>query len=261
MSDDSDLLRKLAALTAERKFDGGAMDLGPSGGDTALAEVLQVIDNTMLPRHLVFSVGPTSVTLSVSGRRLRALIAVQGDVSAQPDLHSKLLTVAEPASLMAVGDVLRELTAKHGTLYVTRLAAQSVDGASDTGVSVSQLVGAWDVDLTSKPPTHIEQFCLALGADLLAMAVIKDGNVNAGLGNEVLLAQVKQVWSDHAADFCPGSAMVGAELPNNLIILRQGLITGDADLLFVKLQDISVLSAVSSGKIASVTAAWTQALS
>ncbi|MEP4196877.1 MAG: hypothetical protein ABJL99_14715 [Aliishimia sp.] len=256
MSMDPDLRRKLAALTAERSYSDGAMDLGPSGGDVAFAAALQAIDNTMLPRDLIFSVGATGVTLRVSGRRLRALLRVEGDLATPAGVLDQLLTTAQPDTLAAVGDVMRKLTALPGTLTLTRVSAPALGGASDAGVTVSALSDVWAIDLDAKPPTDIERFCLALGTNLRAMAVIKDGAVVTGLGDDSLLSELKSLWAGEVSEFDPTFAAFKPLESKNMIVSRQGLLPGGELACYVKLHKISILAAISVQSMAEIATAW-----
>lgn len=256
MSLDPDIRRKLAALTAQRSFSDGAMDLGASGDAVSFAAAVQAIDNTMLPRNLVFSVGPASVTLSVSGRRLRALVDVTGGIPVPEGLLGKLLTATQADDVRAVGAVMQRLVSMEGNLRLARVAASSSGGAADAGVAVSVLCKSWGVDLDAKPPSDIERFCLALGKDLRAMGVIKDGEMNTGLGKENLVAELKQLWAGNVAEFDPTLSAFGISERKNVTVTLEGLLSGGETLCFVKLDKVMIFAAVSPASLGRISAAW-----
>ncbi len=257
MSPDPDMQRILDALTAERVFVDGAMDLGEAGSDVALAAAIKLIDTIVLPRVLEFRVGDTALSLDIGGRRLRSLVSTEGQLPDLSAAQGHLLSSERSELVAALGAGMRSLILREGRLHVSRHPSQGSDGgAVDGGLSVNALAEAWEIDLDARPPTPIEQFCLTLGQDLKAMLVIKAGAEQTGLGDAALQGTLRALLAGQVAEFDPSFAVFTTADSRHMIFCQQGLLPGGLGLCFVKINEISILSAISVTGIAQIAPIW-----
>lgn len=257
MNIDAEMQRVLDALTTERVFVDGAMDLGEAGSELALVEAVKLIDTIVLPRVLEFRVGDTSLSLEVGGRRLRCLVSHEGQLPDLRAVRGHLLSGEQPERIAALGAGLRSLILREGRLLVSRHTPQTgSDGVVDGGLPVSALAEAWEIDLDARPPTPVEQFCLALGQNLKAMLVIKAGAITTGLGDESLQSALKTLWGGQVAGFDPSFAVFAAPVNQDMIFCHCGLLPDDLVLGFVKINEISILAAISVADPGQIAAIW-----
>ena len=250
------LQRKLATLTRDASFDGGAMQLGPSGDPSAMTAILNAIDDTMLPRHMVFAVGASSVTLSVAGKRLRTVVAATDDLQPASGLVGQLLATEDEEALSQLGAMLTKLTSAEGTLTLTRNTEPSATGQADAGVGVSTLISLWNVDPDAVPPTEFERFAQKLGEMILAGAETDGQSLlnpigDAGFVNALETAnkdQFAKIRQDH-------DAIVKTKNEARLLVVP-GLLPDDALLCSIIDNELNMLIAVSANGAPQIAGAW-----
>lgn len=256
MSDD--LKRKLAALTADNVFEKGSLNLGPTEDPAIMAALLGALDNTMMPRHLRFGVGETSVTLHVSGRRLRAMVDIQGIPDVVPDLTGKALSIDEKDDLTRLGDVLVRLVETPGTLTVIGEPASEGTG-SEAGVSVSALAELWEVSLDAQLMSVSERFAYQLQDVILAGGEIDESTVINVAGDPEFVDALQTIDLDDIATFREKYAAIGGERGDHDLVTLPGKLPGDALLSFVSLNETNMLVATAPNSLPQVSRAWASA--
>lgn len=252
----SDLERKLAALAGEGSFEAGAMQLGPSGDPSAMAAILNAIDDTMLPRHMEFGVGASSVTLSVAGKRLRTVVAASDDLKAPSALISKLLASDDVDALTKLGELLSALTSGEGTLTLTRKVGPAAAGQADAGVGVNTLVSLWDVDLDATPPTRFEQFTQLLGDKVLCGAEIDDKKLLNPVGDAGFVKALETTVKDRFATIRQEHATMFSVDDLDQMVAIPGLLPDEAVLCAVKFNDTNMILALAEGSTPEIATAW-----
>lgn len=256
MSDD--LKAKLAALTEAGEFEKGAMHLGQSGGPAAMLAVLHVIDTTILPRVLQFSVEDSYVSLAVSGRRLRRCEAASKDLKAPKTLLAQSLSNDTPKPVEKVGKLLKLLTSKIGNLTVHSTAEASASGAAESGVSFSGLIEYWEVDPEAKPLTRLERFMELIQSDLIA-SIDEAGTSTHGDAASVKALKAAMPDIVDMSETKLGSLGKPTQSPKFLIL--EGYFPADALVVHVHIEDSKAFVAVPKSAFAKVAAAWNQSLS
>lgn len=253
---NEDLERKLAALAGDGAFDGGAMQLGPSGGASAMAAVVNAIDTTMLPRHVVFTVGASSVTLNVAGKRLRNLVEATDDLKAPKTLVDRLLATDDTEALTQLGEVLGRLTALEGQLALIRKQGASASGQSDAGVSVGTLISLWDVDPDAKPPSKSEQFAHILGELILSTAQIDGKSVTNTTGDPEVVNALETMTKKVIGQFGQQHASIQKASGGDTLVTMDGLLPGGALLSSINANESNAVVASKAGSLPQVAAAW-----
>lgn len=216
MSTDDPLARKIATLVAQDHFEGKALHLGPAGTPEALTHILQAIDDTMLLRNAVFSVGQSAVTLRISGKRLLRVVAATEDLTPPDGLVDAPLTRDASDVLGALHTLLKTLTSKDGMLTLERQPAKPDAKQSGPGVGIKTLVGAWDsessqpVQQTGPFETFVSQ-CAPLASSMIVMQKGEVIDVNGADEELTLLSEIYgNTWADyyqkHDAQFSTGDS-------------------------------------------------------
>jgi len=254
-----DLERKLAALAGEGSFEAGAMQLGPSGDPSAMAAILNAIDDTMLPRHMVFAVGASSVTLSVAGKRLRTVVHASDDLKAPPALVGQLLATDDVDALSQLGNILSALTSGEGTLTLARQVAPAAAGQADAGVAVKTLISLWDVDPDATPPTKYEIFVQNLGSSILSGAEIVGKKLINPVGDAGFISAMETANKGGFAKLRQDHATLLKADSSDQIIVVPGLLPDGAVLCEVKFSVTNMLMAISAEAMPDIAAAWARA--
>jgi hypothetical protein len=183
VNDDRRLRDKLARLAA-------ADDGRPEAAGDPLRAILLEIDETVLPRTLVFRAPDgAALVLEVANRRLQAVVSLPHDVA--PDTDGDRVAGPLPpddaGALAAVAAALRGFARLHGGFTV---AAEPLDrglDASGLGRSATALAEALGLDLYDAPepvpmPDPARGFEAGLARLALATAAVADGTASAATG-------------------------------------------------------------------------------
>lgn len=251
-----DLQRKLATLTRDASFDGGAMQLGPSGDPSAMTAILHAIDDTMLPRHMVFAVGASSVTLSVAGKRLRAVVEATKDLKPASGLVGKMLATEDEKALSQLGDMLSQLTSAEGTLTLTRNVEPSATGQADAGVGVTTLISLWSVDPDAVPPTEFERFAQKLGEMILAGGEVDGESLLNPIGDARFVNALETANKDQFAKIRQDHNAIFRTNDKTRLLVVPGLLPDDALLCSFVVNELNMLVAVSANGAPQIAGAW-----
>lgn len=251
-----DLQRKLATLTGDASFDAGAMQLGPSGDPSAMTAILNAIDDTMLPRHMVFAVGASSVTLSVAGKRLRSVVAATSDLKPAAGLVGQLLATEDEKALSQLEAMLSKLTNAEGTLTLIRKVEPSGAGQADAGVGVKTLMSLWNVDPDAVPPTEFERFAQKLGGLILGGAETDGLSLLNPIGDVKFVNSLETANKDQFAKIRQDHDVIVKIKEKARLLVVPGLLPDEALLCSVIVNDINMLLAVSANSAPEIADAW-----
>jgi hypothetical protein len=258
MSEKRQLAKKLAALTEDALFEGGAMRLGPGGDREALALILEAIDNTVLPRKLTFTVDGASVTLAVGGRRLSSVLATNGPVKADAKLVGTLLSNSETKALTKVHALLESVVTRNGAVMLTREEAEGRGGQSDTGVGVATLAEAWDIDPYAAALPRAERLIRSLGDDLVAHGRVEDSALKDEQGAPKI---IKALTAILPSDILPKVAELDdlhKAAGNDRCVTLEGLLPEDMLVSFVNVDGDTILLATVSDAWPQISVAWSK---
>lgn len=257
MSDDDLFARKIATLSATDTFDGRAVHLGPSGDDDAVVLVLHAIDDTMLLRDAVFSVGDSFVTLRISGKRLLGVVAVSDDLTLGSPLIDHALTAASQDEIAQVGALLRALTRAAGVLKLERQVVDPSAKPSHLGVSSDGLAEVWQMEPTqdaSDPLTRFAARCALLSE---AMILSHDGQTLESTGSATALKTLRSSLEHDGLDRVP-HAPGGTETDPRLQVLDATAPKGKA-LAMARVGNRHCAALISTDAVATLCAAWATA--
>lgn len=139
-NDRDDIAKILKRLTTQRSLSVDGLSLGPANAPGAFDEVLTVIEDTILMRDVVVAVASEFLTLRVSGRRIKLIVAATPTVGIPAEL---ILTPLDEHQKVAVGvlrDSLDALLTFEGTLSVRREPVPENEAPNAAGISVASLV-------------------------------------------------------------------------------------------------------------------------
>ena len=185
MNDDRRLRDKLARLAAG---DEGR----PDAIDDPLRAILLAIDETILPRTLVFRAADgAELVLEVANRRLQAVVDLPEDVAPATEGHGLVgpLPPDDAAALAAVAAALRDFARVHGGCTATAEPLERGTDASGLGRSAEALAAAAGLDLYDAPapvpmPDPARGFEAGLARLALATAAIADQTASAATGHD-----------------------------------------------------------------------------
>lgn len=222
MSDQSAIAIKLAALAAKDcPFTDGQRvinhDLPP------LPAILREIDDTVLERTLVFSIGAATVHAVAAGRRLRGIVQISGDAPGKDRVVGVVLSQEDGETLGAVGAILTHLCASAPTITVRSDAVRPLGSSAEAGVSTTVLANAWGVDLDAKPLPPLSRFLTANAAHIIASFYVADGQSPQTTGDAIAL---QAIWDVQVIPFRKRHKSVVGKLEGPMLICLEGALDG-----------------------------------
>ena len=200
MSERSTLADKLARLTRDETIVNGALVLGPADASDSLSRVLGAIDDTMLPRDVTVSVDGASLTLHVSARRIRAIVAASDDLAVAPALLGAPVSQQDAATIDTLRRAFTTLLSRHGTVHLERTPLDAPDADVAAGIRVDALAPD-DALLVSDSGGDIEQFARAVQQVAKAQIMLTDGNVDSATGDAVAIDSLQATLAGDWAQF------------------------------------------------------------
>ncbi|MEM9585211.1 MAG: hypothetical protein AAGA08_19045 [Pseudomonadota bacterium] len=249
--------KKLEDLAGRYETEDGALVLSASNTPGAMTEILHAIDNTMLPRLLEFSVGQAAVSLVAGGRRLRAIVAVSDDLTANDVTLDTLLSRDDEQLPNQIGALLTELNSKPGKLTLIRSVDARAAKFSDGGLDSPTLAGLWNVALT--PPSQLGVMLAGLGAAALAHVEFDGAQIAAQdgendicdhLASETLRTEIAQMLQDIDQKRDSGQATQMLVLP--------GKLPDDALLCVIRTDQTDAFIAAAGGSVPALATLWHQ---
>ncbi|MDJ1006665.1 MAG: hypothetical protein QNJ13_02480 [Paracoccaceae bacterium] len=150
MKDARRLKNRIRKLNAPARQSEQGREIASGADASPLAAVLLEVDETMLPRRLVFSRGDARLSLSAGNRRLIGIEHAEGSAEAPAKpLMGVSLTRPDVALLGRLRDALTTALAGSEPIFVRTEPA--ADGQVDfaAGTTAQALASAWGVDLSA----------------------------------------------------------------------------------------------------------------
>ncbi|MEM9427098.1 MAG: hypothetical protein AAGA06_10395 [Pseudomonadota bacterium] len=255
MSEFARLEEKLAKLRQRERAAGEGRKLRGIGADALLAAIVTEIDETILPRRLVFETPAGAVHLAVANRRLQALLPPAPEAFPAALAGHALPDVEDPA-VAALGDALKSVLEQVEGLPVSATRLTEAFG-SDIGVPAEQLPRVWTVaeSMALRPDETLTQFLSGLD-DAVAWLRIDGEEIAAHGGPEAAV----EALTAQAAVFLDGYFSkfdVAFRQPSyscgTLISPGDG---GATALLFVEIAALSAIISAPSASILSIATTW-----
>ncbi|SHG67310.1 hypothetical protein [Marivita hallyeonensis] len=260
MTDKDTLARKLNALTSQDTFDGKALHLGRSGEPDSLARLLQGIDDTMLERDAVFSVGDISATLRISGKRVHKLVAASDDLNAPTEVLNVPLRSEEPETITRLGEVLKALVEKDGILKIERRLVQGAPEKTGSGVGIQVLSDHWNADPAPRVAAPMDHFLEHVAPHATTLIALTDGEIETVTGDDTAIVQLQEVLGPDWQSFEDEHARFLASDQNiNMRILDRFGPNGQS-LLFSVIDNRQCIALVGTDAVPQIVAAWASSL-
>lgn len=265
MSDFARLQQTLAKLRQRERSPGEGRFLRGEDAEGLLASFVREIDETILPRRLIFTAdnGPV-FQLAVANRRLQALLSPAPEVAdaALADIADQPLAEAEDAPVTTLKDALiagfRE--SKAVSIQSRRLGVAAF--GSDVGVPAVSLMRAWDIAEPVieelNPAELLEKFLKWLGDRSNAWLRIEGEEVTDQAGDPARL----EALGEQAALFLDSYFSKFDDLyPGNAVgpfvtALASGDAKGAEAVLFIEIAELSAFVVVKQTALAEAVAQW-----
>jgi hypothetical protein len=261
MNDYKKNARKIGELAAEDDFQGRALILGQSASPEAMASILHAIDNTILLRNAVFSVGDRSVTLRVSGKRLLNIVTVSGDLDLSPDLAKQLLSATSVDTLKQIAIILRRLTSGVGKLRLERIPVEVTIKPTHSGVGTDALSDIWNVDLDVEQLDPIARFFATCREAAISSLTVGRDQSEQTHGTPDTVADLKQIIDQDWPDFERAHREISSSKDKFYLRIFDTLAPADQALMVVITPEVQHFSVVPTNEMPKVLAAWALACS
>lgn len=263
MSDFARLEDKLAKLRQRERTSGEGRKLRGDTAERLLAALVTEIDETILPRRLIFAVsdGPT-LQIAVANRRLQALLSpvpklVGGEAG---KLADQPLADADDPNLTALRKVVLATFASAAPVSIQSERLTSPTFGSDIGVPSTQLARAWNVTETEQvartPAEIVAEFLQKSGDSVLAWLRIEGEAVTDQGGDAGLL----QSLGDQAAVFLDGYfsklETLFADEGASLATLIAPIGGAGPAVLFIEMAELSMFIAAQPDRAAALATRW-----
>ncbi|MEM7752154.1 MAG: hypothetical protein AAF230_02005 [Pseudomonadota bacterium] len=256
MSEFARLEEKLAKLRQRERAVGEGRKLRGVGGDALLASIVTEIDETILPRRLVFETPGGAVHLAVANRRLQALLA-PAPASLPQELVGHALPDVEDPAVGELGEALKSLLDQAEAVPVSAKRLTEAFG-SDIGVPAEQLPRVWTVAETTalSPDDILSQFLAGLDTGSTAWLRIEGEEVTAQGGPEAMLTAL----TENAAVFLDGYFSkfdVAFREPSYTCgtLVSPG-VSGATAMFFVEIASLSAIVSAPSARILGIATTW-----
>jgi hypothetical protein len=236
-----------AYVTAAVPFGTVQRDLLVTGQDGQWAALLHEIDQTILPRRLVFDGGGgASLTLDVADRHVLGVVAVSGLPHDPPGFSLVGQVLAEPteAEVAQLRRLLIAFVTDHLSLGVRSTRGIAASGVDIRGVSVNRLrqIGVH----TAVAEGLLERFMTRLAARPTAFLRTGAGGVAQSFGAIDHLQELAQNLTDAVGDSA-------ADAADQMIILSTD---DDTALLFARAEGAELLVGFDPAETLVVAAIW-----
>ena len=256
MNELTALTQKLTALAAEDEvYVAGARVVSPDSGEVAFAALLREIDNIVLERTLVFTIGDTEISTIVAGRRLRGILDAPADIKGAAKVVGQVLTREEKATLKAAGQFLRALCDGSSRVTVRSKPAQAFGSSADAGILVNDLADIWNVDLDARPAPPLVRFMTANAASLSAYLYLESGRTSAEAAGNT--APLQAMWDDQVTAFRKRQKELSGKVGSgpHLTCLVDAIGPGTAVAIAMAGDEVC-LCTFAPGQIGALTASW-----
>lgn len=215
MKDVRRLADRIAQLAASDRAPPGGRRLAPGPDGAPLAPILREIDETVLPKSLVFRRGDAMLTLSAANRRMISLDAAEGP-GAKPAqaILGRALTQPDVALLGKLRDALTSGLPGKAPIMVVATAPDKNSADFAAGTTAAALASAWGVDLAPAPSpetdplSELDAFMATAPSLARAWMRLASGIMTEAGGDKALVALLKD-FADSAdmadLDMAPGA--------------------------------------------------------
>lgn len=262
MSDFARLENVLVKLRQREKTPGEVRKLRGADGDALLASMVAEIDETILPRRLIFATASgLEFHVAVANRRLQALLSPAPELPGAKDIADVAFLDAQDANLALLGGLLRGAfeQAQSVTIDARRLPAGAYD--ADVGAPSAGLTKAWGVQVAEvrvKEPAEILDTFLAhiTEDDAEAWLRIEGENVTDQAGDADRLAEL----GEHAAIFLDSyfgkfeSLFSEENLATATVVLPKN--NAPTSILFAEIGGLSAFVAAKTPRVAALATFW-----
>ncbi|MEO9823209.1 MAG: hypothetical protein ABJF50_02195 [Paracoccaceae bacterium] len=262
MSDFTRLENVLAKLRQREKAGGEVRTLRGVGSDALLASLVAEIDETILPRRLIFTTkNGTELHMAVANRRLQSLLSPVPDLPGAKDLADVAFADGQDPNLALLGGMLRGIFEQAETVRIDarRLPAGAYD--PDVGAPSGGLSKAWGVQVVEvrvKEPSEIIDFFLnqISDDDAEAWLRIEGENVTDQAGSAERLTEL----GEQAAVFLDGyfskfDALFSADEAATATVVAPEA-AGQTAVLFVEIGGLSAFVAAKTARVAALASSW-----
>ncbi|MFP7675473.1 hypothetical protein ACG74X_19155 [Marivita sp. S0852] len=260
MDEKDPLARKLAALTSDDTFDGKALHLGRAGASDSMTLLLQAIDDTMLERDALFSVGNSSATLRISGKRVQMLVAATDDLTAPAELIGAPIDAEKPQAMAQLGSVLNTLLSREGTLTVERQRVSGAGTGLGSGVSIRTLKANWSSEQVQDDKDPMTEFLDRVTPLAITMIALKEWEIDSVTGDPEAIGNLEAILDSgwKAFDHAHGP-FLSEDQSAHMRLLDQWGADGQSTLVAV-IGDRQCLALVRTEDAAQILTAWQSAL-
>ena len=262
MSDFARLENMLAKLRQREKAPGELRKLRGPSGDALLASMVAEINETILPRRLIFKTDTgLEFHAAVANRRLQALLSPTPDLPGASEIADLAFEDAKDANLALLGGLLRGAFEKAQTVVIDarRLPAGVFD--TDVGAPSVGLVKAWGVQVVEERPKEpsdiLDAFLASITEDdAEAWLRIEGENVTDQAGDGDRLAELGEqaaVFLD--CYFSKFDALYAQEVTATATVVSPSN-DGPTSAVFVEIGGFSAFVAARTARVAALATLW-----
>ena len=265
MSDFTRLQQTLAKLRRRERSPGEGRFLRGDGEEELLASLLKEIDETILPRRLIFSSeSGLSFQLAVANRRLQALLSPAPEIADMPliDIVDQPLGEADDAPVNSLKEAFLKGLQSAGAVTIQSRRQGVASFGSDVGVPATILMRNWELSEPESeqlnPKELLEKYLLWLGDRAISWLRIEGEEVTDQAGP----AERLEALGEQAALFLDSYFSKFDELyPGDVVgPFVTALASGSADdgegILFVEIAELSAFVVVKQSALAEAVAHW-----
>lgn len=241
MSDLKALAEKLAILAStDTVFDADARVISVGGSPSPMAAILTEIDETILERNLEFTADNTTINLSVSGRRMRGILAISPATPEAGTVIGKTISREEPDLLLATADVLAAACVNASRITVRSHAPEPFGKGGERGVSARRLAEMWGIKLNEAPEPPMDRFLTANAAIMPATMHVRGGKIVSTTSDSDTL---RAIWDTQVLAFRKAhKKFLDPDEGSQLVCLEGALGDGTAAALAVVGDDVALFT-------------------
>lgn len=262
MSDFARLETVLAKLRQRERAPGEGRKLSGTDVEAMMGSVVAEIDETILPRRLVFAVdGGTEVHLAVANRRLQALLNPAPDMPGAEDLAGVAISDGKSPVLVSLGEMFRTIIETAKTVSISSHRQQPGQFDADVGAPAGSLAKAWNVQ-SAEPrvvePSEVLSAFLdqVTGDDAEAWLRIEGENVTDQAGDTDRLAALGEQAAVFLDSYFSKYDVLFKDEPTATATLVSPGAAGGTSALFVEIGGLSAFVAAKQDRAAALASHW-----
>lgn len=255
VTDLTALATKLAALISEDDVftAEGARVISHGDDPPAMVSFLREIDDTVLERTLVFGLGDVTVSVSAAGRRLRGIVAIDGDMPGKEKIIGQTFNQEAPDLLKAAGAMLNHFCGNAKKVTVRSQPPQPLGNSSEKGLSVQALADVWKVKLDARAAPPMERFVTSIAEKTQSYLYLSGNSVVGTAGNTALL---QPIWDDQIAVFRKRHKAAQSKLEGPMLVCIEGALGGKTSVALASFGNESCLFTYKPDDFPDLLASW-----